>query len=55
MKSLVIYYSMTGGTRKIAHAIHQGMGQVTDQCDIVAIKGANGVPGRAPSRGTGMT
>ena len=45
MKSIVIYYSMTGGTRKIAHAIHRGMGQAADQADIVAIRGANGVPG----------
>ncbi len=45
MKCLIIYYSVCGSTRKIAHAIHKGMKQVTDQCDIVALRGANGVPG----------
>jgi len=45
MKGIVIYYSMSGSTGKIAQAIHKGMGQVADQCDIVTIKGANGVPG----------
>jgi NAD-dependent dihydropyrimidine dehydrogenase PreA subunit/flavodoxin len=45
MKCLVIYYSVSGSTRKIAQAIHKGMGQITDQCDIVALQGANGVPG----------
>ena len=45
MKGIVIYYSMSGNTRKIANAFHKGMSKVCDQCDIVAIKGANGVPG----------
>jgi ferredoxin/flavodoxin len=48
MKSIAIYYSMSGNTRKIAQAIRQGMGQVADQCHIVAIQGANGVPGMRP-------
>jgi flavodoxin/NAD-dependent dihydropyrimidine dehydrogenase PreA subunit len=38
MKSLIIYYSQTGNTRKIARAIHKGMSQVAEQCDIVPLK-----------------
>jgi flavodoxin/NAD-dependent dihydropyrimidine dehydrogenase PreA subunit len=40
MKSLIIYYSQTGNTRKIARAIHKGMDQVMEQCDIVPLKKA---------------
>ena len=45
MKSIIIYYSMSGNTRKIANAIRKGIMEVADQCDIVAIQGASGVPG----------
>src|SRR4030042_1699920 len=45
MKSIIVYYSMSGNTRKIAHAVHKGMSPLVDRCDIVAIRGANGVPG----------
>lgn len=45
MKSIIIYYSVSGNTRKIALAIHKGMSELVDQCDIVAIKGSKGVPG----------
>ena len=34
MKSLVIYYSQTGGTKKIAQAIRDGIAGVTGQCDL---------------------
>ena len=38
MKSIVIYYSQSGSTRKIAKAIHKGMEQRAGQCDIAQIK-----------------
>ena len=38
MKSIVLYYSATGNTRKIAKAIHQGMKQSLEDCDIATIK-----------------
>jgi NAD-dependent dihydropyrimidine dehydrogenase PreA subunit len=40
MKSIVIYYSMTGNTKKMAEAIHAGMSQSGNQCDIVRLKDA---------------
>ena len=39
MKSLIIYYSQTGNTRKIARAIQWGMEPRVDQCDLVHVKG----------------
>lgn len=45
MKVLIIYYSMTGNTQKIAHSIRKGIRDYGDECDIVAIKGTQGVPG----------
>jgi ferredoxin len=45
MKSIIIYYSVSGNTRKVAHAVHKGLTGVLGQCDIVAIKGTSGVPG----------
>jgi flavodoxin/ferredoxin len=41
MKSIVIYYSQTGNTKKIAHAIHRGMSQMGEQCDIERLKDVN--------------
>ena len=41
MKTLIIYYSQTGNTRKIAHAIHKGMSKTADQCDIFPLKTVN--------------
>lgn len=38
MKALVIYFSLTGNTRKIAHAIHSGINQHVDRCDITTMK-----------------
>ena len=38
MKSIVIYYSQTGNTRQIAQAIHTGMSELTEQCDIARLQ-----------------
>jgi ferredoxin len=38
MKSIVIYYSQTGNTRKIAQAIQKGIIGQTGQCDLVRVK-----------------
>jgi flavodoxin len=38
VKSIVIYCSQTGNTKKIAKAIHSGMYQVQKQCDIARLK-----------------
>ena len=41
MKSVVIYFSQTGNTEKIARSIQTGIGQVTGQCDLQEIRDAN--------------
>ena len=41
MKCIVIYFSQTGNTEKIAKAIHNGLKQIAGYCDIVPIKAAN--------------
>ena len=38
MKGIVVYYSATGSTRKIAKAIHRGMKEVVEDCDIATVK-----------------
>lgn len=38
MKAVVIYYSQTGNTRKIARAIHAGMQDSMEQCDIARLR-----------------
>ena len=38
MKCVVIYYSQTGNTRKIAEAIHAGMRHSGEQCDIARLR-----------------
>lgn len=38
MKSLVIYYSQTGNTKKIAQAIHTGMSELSERCDIARLQ-----------------
>ena len=38
MKSLVIFYSQTGGTKKIAQAISDGIQALTGHCDLRAIR-----------------
>jgi ferredoxin/flavodoxin len=45
MKSIIVYYSVSGNTRKIAKAIHKGMRLFVNQCDLVSIKGSSGIPG----------
>jgi flavodoxin len=34
MKCIVIYYSWTGNTKQIASAIHSGIKEIFDECDI---------------------
>lgn len=38
MKSVVVYYSMTGNTKKIAEEIQAGIMERSGQCDIVRLK-----------------
>ncbi len=38
MKSIIIYYSQTGNTEKIAEAIHEGIISTGSSCDIANIK-----------------
>lgn len=40
IKSIVIYYSMTGNTKKIAQGIQKGIIKRTGQCDLVRLKDA---------------
>lgn len=60
MKCIVIYFSQTGNTEKVARAIRAGVKRAAGHCDIVKIKEANprrlyeydliglGTPGRGP-------
>ena len=41
MKALIIYFSQTGNTEKVAKAIQAGVKQVTGHCDILKLKDAN--------------
>ena len=41
MKSIIVYFSQTGNTRKIATAIYAGMSPVVEQCDIRRLKDVN--------------
>ena len=41
MKSIVIYFSQSGNTMKVARAIHKGMSQLLEQCDIAELKKVN--------------
>lgn len=41
MKCVVIYFSQTGNTEKIARAIQTGIMSITGHCDLVPIKDAN--------------
>ncbi|GAF79205.1 unnamed protein product, partial [marine sediment metagenome] len=41
MKSIIIYYSQTGNTKKVARAIYKGMSQFVEQCAIVPVKEAD--------------
>lgn len=40
MKCVVIYFSQTGNTEKVAKAIHTGVKQIAGHCDILTIKEA---------------
>ncbi len=40
MKSIVVYFSQTGNTEKVARSIQSGIQSVTGQCDIVRLKEA---------------
>ena len=48
LKTVIIYYSFSGNTRKIAHAINRGMNKASGKPDIFLIKGTSGVPGLNP-------
>ena len=39
MKSLVVYFSQTSSTQKIAYAIHRGISHKVEKCDIMPLKG----------------
>jgi flavodoxin/formate hydrogenlyase subunit 6/NADH:ubiquinone oxidoreductase subunit I len=41
MKSIIIYFSLTGNTKKVAHAIHNGISQSMERCDIATLKKAD--------------
>jgi flavodoxin len=41
MKSVVIYFSLTGNTEKVAKAIQEGIHEATGSCDIIKISDAN--------------
>jgi flavodoxin/ferredoxin len=41
LKCILIYFSQTGNTEKVARAIQSGVKQATGHCDIVKIKDAN--------------
>jgi flavodoxin/NAD-dependent dihydropyrimidine dehydrogenase PreA subunit len=38
MKSIVVYFSLTGNTKKVARAIHRGMSSLTGTCDFAQMK-----------------
>lgn len=41
MKSLIVYYSQTGNTGKIAQAIHRGLGGLVERCDLKTVAEAD--------------
>jgi flavodoxin/NAD-dependent dihydropyrimidine dehydrogenase PreA subunit len=41
MKSLVVYYSQTGNTKKVARAIHRGLSSEVERCDLKTVKEAD--------------
>lgn len=38
MKSIIIYYSQAGSTKKVAQAIYRGMNQIEENCRIATVK-----------------
>jgi len=41
MKSIVVYFSQTGSTRKVAEAIYSGIKSATGQCEITTLRDAD--------------
>jgi flavodoxin/ferredoxin len=41
MKCLIIYFSLTGNTKKIAQAVYAGVNEAAEECNIVTLKDAN--------------
>jgi flavodoxin/ferredoxin len=41
MKSIIIYFSQSGNTAKVARSVHKGMGSVLEKCDIFSIDQAD--------------
>ena len=41
LKCIIVYFSLTGNTEKVARAIQKGITQVTGNCDIVLMKDAS--------------
>jgi menaquinone-dependent protoporphyrinogen IX oxidase len=41
MKSLIVYFSLTGNTRKMADAIYKGICEMGEKCDIRTLKKVN--------------
>ena len=41
MKSLIVYYSQTGNTGKIARAIHRGLARHVERCDLKTVAEAD--------------
>ncbi len=41
MRTLIIYFSQTGGTLKVAEKIREGIADMTGQCDMVSIEEAD--------------
>ncbi|MFC1532275.1 hypothetical protein ACFL7M_02750 [Thermodesulfobacteriota bacterium] len=41
MKCIIIYFSQSGNTAKVAHAIHKGMNPIVEQCGIFSIDRAD--------------
>ena len=38
MDTLIIFYSQTGNTAKIAHAIEKGIKPLVERCDLMPVK-----------------
>lgn len=41
MKSIIVYFSLTGSTKKVAQAIQKGMSPFLESCDLVKLKDAD--------------
>ena len=38
MKGIIVYFSLTGSTKKVAQAIQKGMATFLESCDLVKLK-----------------